>query len=243
MGSVAWTPTGSRRCTWPSRAWMRGYPPSSRPRFQHRGGGPGACQPDCGARLGGVGCLRPLPGQVGSTPEGEYVVVKPSNSTPSTRWAFAPGGDEGAPGASRDDATGAGVVPVPWRVEYAFLTGGNLRFWGSAEDLDPGVVRIAPRSTPTECSRSTSRTMWTGAPPRPLRTWRPMGPARLARCPTVGIPSIDPRIIYPYATVVLCPNGKAYGGRCTAPGPIPTPGHGMRHLGPRGLGPGVDQPT
>ncbi len=164
------------------------------------------------------------PGQVGSTPEGEYVVVKPSNVDTIYSVGFAPG----RAAAQRRVRVvmmqlEPEMVPVPWQAQYAFLTGGNLRFWGSAATIDltggdsasihaNGVLEINKPGNVDGCA-SSSTTYIAGYGSCPAS---PVG--------IVGIPTIDPRVMYPYATVVLCPNGKAYGGPMHATLPDLSPG-------------------
>ncbi|MBM3695413.1 MAG: hypothetical protein FJW79_05720 [Actinobacteria bacterium] len=163
-------------------------------------------------------------GQVGSTPEGEYVVVKPSNVDAIYAVGFAPGRD-----AAQRRVRVVMVqlererVPVPWQVEFAFLTGGKLRFWGNAKTIDltgengasihaNGALEINRPDNVDGCASSSTT---------PLAAY---GACPASPRPPVAIPSIDPRILYPYATVVLCPNGRAYGGPTHGTLPDPTPG-------------------
>lgn len=152
-------------------------------------------------------------GQVGSTPEGEYVVVKPANSDTVYAVGFSPARD----GAQRRVRVAMmtlepEMIPTPWTVNFAFLTGGKLRFWGSAETIDltgsngasihaNGVLEINRPENVDGCASSSSSYLaaYGDCPGSPLDD-------------PVGIPHIDPRVVYPYAQVVLCPNGLSYAG-------------------------------
>ncbi|MFH1330398.1 MAG: hypothetical protein ABIJ48_07105 [Actinomycetota bacterium] len=151
-------------------------------------------------------------GQVGSTPEGEYVVVKPANADTLYAVGFAPARD----GAQRRVRVAMmtlepEMVPVAWQVEFAFLTGGKLRFWGSAETIDltgsdaasihaNGILEILKPENVDGCASSSTTHI------------APYGACEGSPLDPVGIPHIDPRVMYPYAQVVLCPDGLAYGG-------------------------------
>lgn len=143
-------------------------------------------------------------------PEGEYVVVRPANSTIVFAVGYSP---SRAAAERRVRVIRASVDGVPWEytIEHALIVGGDLELSGGTtindiNDNDGASVHANGSVDGTGnyvvegCLTSSESTRLATAvcPPSPA--------------PPEPMPVIDPRLLYGYVEYVMCPNRGIYGG-------------------------------
>ncbi len=154
-----------------------------------------------------------------TVPGGEYVVVRPSNSTVVYSVGYSPSRDA-VDRRVRVIRASVDGIPYTFVLEHALLVGGNLSISGNSEILDTngfdaadvhanGTISSTGSYSVEGCVTSSSTTFaaTSGCPPSPA--------------PKEPLPVVDPLLMYPYTDYLLCPDQKAYGGPASATAPDP----------------------
>lgn len=151
---------------------------------------------------------------------GEYVVVRPDNSTVLFAVGYSP---NRAATERRVRVLRVSVDGVPWlyETEHALLVGGDLEISGNTTVNDTNDYDSASVHANGSISSSGSSFVVEGCTTSVLNTY-----AATAQCPPSPaleepLPVIDPVLIYPYAHYVLCDDEVAYGGPANALTPDP----------------------
>jgi len=152
-------------------------------------------------------------------PEGEYVVVRPANSSVVFSVGYSP-----ARSATdrRVRVIRASVEANPWefQIEHALLVGKNLELSGntSIDDLNDnfGAAVHANGTITTSGSYSVEGCITSSQSTLASTSLCPPSPA-----PREALPVIDPLALYDFAHFVLCPDQVAYGGPAHATSPDP----------------------
>jgi len=152
-------------------------------------------------------------------PEGEYVVVRPSNSTVVFAVGYSP---SRAATERRVRVIRASVEGEPWEyvTEHALLVGDDLELSGNTTIIDTndndaadvhsnGAINSTGAYTVEGCVTASDsvRSATSVCPPSPL--------------PPEPMPVIDPTVFYPYAHYLFCPDQVIYGGPAHATDPDP----------------------
>jgi hypothetical protein len=148
--------------------------------------------------------------EVVSITEGEYVVVRPANSTVVFAVGYSP---TRASAERRVRVIRASVEGTPWdfKIEHALLVGDDLELSGGTiindiNDNDGAAVHangtvIGTGSYSVEGCLSSSETTFAATaqcPPSPA--------------PPEPMPVVDPLVLYGFAEYVMCDNRQIYGG-------------------------------
>jgi hypothetical protein len=154
-----------------------------------------------------------------TVPGGEYVIVRPSNSTIVYSVGFSPARDA-VDRRVRVVRANVDGNPYLFVTDHALLVGGNLSISGNSEILDTtgndaadihanGSISSTGSYLVEGCVTSSQSTFagTSGCPPSPA--------------PKEPLPVIDPILMYPYATYVLCADQQAYAGPASAADPDP----------------------
>ncbi len=154
-------------------------------------------------------------GYLVATPVGEYVVVKPAGVNLLYAVGYAPS-REAFGRRTRVVRIGYALHPVEWTLEYALLVGDGLNLSGnflvvddngydSANVHSNGDVYTGGNWGVEGCLTAFAAPDLPEEPGCPPKPWF-----------SEPIPPIDPAVLYYTAEVVLCPDGKAYGGPANA---------------------------
>jgi hypothetical protein len=158
-----------------------------------------------------------------ATPQGEYVVIRPSNTAAVYAVGFAPSRDDPQRRVRAVRAEiGTAQVAGGWSTRYAVLSGGSLEFNGNPTVLSGAIVGVhangfldvAGSTFVDGCLSSSGGSRIIGSVSQD--PWCvPAG----AQAP-VAVPVVDPRSLWPYSMYDLCPLGKVRAGPAH-----PTMGH------------------
>jgi len=151
--------------------------------------------------------------------EGEYVVVRPANSTMLLAVGYAP---SRSATERRVRVIRASVDAVPWiyEVEHALLVGGNLEVSGNTTITDisanDGAAVHANGTIGSSGSYVVEGCVTASATTFAATAQCPPSPA-----PVEPLPVIEPLAMYPFAHFVLCDDQLVYGGPAHAATPDP----------------------
>lgn len=159
-------------------------------------------------------------GDVITTARGEYVVVRPDNSTVLFAVGYSPNREAAE---RRVRVVRASVDGVPWlyETEYALLVGGDLEISGNTTVTDISGNDSASVHANGEITSMGSSFVVEGCVTSVLTTFAATAQCPPSPAPVEPVPVIDPLLIYPYAHFVLCDDQVAYGGPAHALTPDP----------------------
>ncbi len=150
-----------------------------------------------------------------STPEGEYVLVKPSNADVLYSVGFVPSrADSSRRVRVLSAEVGEVMVPGPWPMTYGFLSGGDLSISGnpnltSAEEMglhSNGELNISGTVTVDGCATAAGGYVNSGD------LYQSAGCELPGEQPVVVIPDVGPRQFWNLSEYDLCPSGAVRAG-------------------------------
>ena len=151
---------------------------------------------------------------------GEYVIVRPDNSTVLFAVGFAP---NRAATERRVRVLRVSVDGVPWlyETEHALLVGGDLEISGNTTVNDTTGNDAASVHANGGIASSGASFVVEGCTTSVLTTFAATAQCPPSPAPVEPVPVIDPVQIYPYAHYVLCDDELAYGGPANTLTPDP----------------------
>jgi hypothetical protein len=153
---------------------------------------------------------------VAATADGEYVIVRPANSTTVFAVGFVPSRDAAGRRVRVVQAQlGSAELVGGWKARYGVLTGGPVRFIGNPIILSGsavgvhsnGYLEVGGSTFIDGCMSSSGGARITGSVVQDPSCQPPGNQA------VVQIPVIDPRQLWETSHYDMCPDGKVRAGR------------------------------